>query len=64
MGETKNERHSGDRRSLAASALETTSPAHLHTQNLKMNRVNEYAAPMHNARMTKVYSVSFPVCIV
>jgi hypothetical protein len=64
MGETKNEQHSGDRRSLAASALETTTPAHLNTQNLKMNRVNEYAAPMHNARMTKVYSVSFPVCIV
>jgi len=64
MGETKNEQHSGDGRSLAAHALETTSPAHLNRQNLKMNRVNEYAAPMHKARMTKVYSVSFPVCIV
>ena len=64
MGQTKNEQHSGDGRSLAAHALETTCPAHLNRQNLKMNRGNEYAAPMHNARMAKLYSVSFPVCIV
>jgi len=64
MGETKNEQHRGDRRSMAAHALETTSAADLNRQSLKMNCVNEYAAPMHNARMTKVYSVSSPVCIV
>ena len=32
--------------------------------DLKMNRANEYATPTHNARRTRVYSVSFPVCIV
>jgi hypothetical protein len=64
MGETKSEQHSGDGRRLAAHALEATSAADLNRQNLKMDRVNVYAAPMHNTRMTNVYSVSFPVCIV
>ena len=31
---------------------------------LTMNRENVYATPMHKARITKVYSVSFPVCTV
>ncbi len=34
------------------------------TKQLRINRANEYAAPVHNAGMTNVYSVSFPVCIV
>ena len=29
--------------------------------DLKMKCANEYATPTHNARMTNVYSVSFPV---
>jgi hypothetical protein len=32
--------------------------------DLKMKRANECATPTHNARTTKAYSVSFPVCVV
>jgi hypothetical protein len=32
--------------------------------DLRIKRANEYAAPTHNARMTKAYSESFPVWIV
>jgi len=32
--------------------------------DLKIKRENEYTAPAHNARITNVYSVSLPVCIV
>jgi hypothetical protein len=31
--------------------------------DLKIKRENEYTAPAHNARITNVYSVSLPVCI-
>ena len=32
--------------------------------DLRIKRANEYAAPTHNARMTKAYSESFPVWMV
>lgn len=32
--------------------------------DLAMNRATVYATPRHNARTTKEYSVSFPVCTV
>jgi hypothetical protein len=38
--------------------LVATKPSREH---LNMKRANEYATPTHNARRTKVYSVSFPV---
>ena len=44
-----------------AKTLFATKPS---SADLKTNRVNEYATPTHNARTTRVYSVSFPVCIV
>jgi len=44
-----------------ANTLFETKPS---SADLKMKRANEYATPTHNARTTKAYSVSFPVCIV
>jgi len=42
-------------------ALVATMPS---DTDLKIKRENECTAPAHNARMTNVYSVSLPVCIV
>ncbi len=61
MGETKNEKRRPKGRSLRAYKLETASLTDLNRGTLRRNRANEYAAPMHNARTTKPYSVSFPV---
>jgi hypothetical protein len=63
MGETKNEPRKANGRSLQVHNLETRSPADLNSGSVRINRANEYATPKHNARTTRAYSVSFPVCI-
>jgi hypothetical protein len=50
-----------DFRAEEANTLFATMPS---GTDLKIKRGNEYTAPAHNARITNVYSVSLPVCIV
>lgn len=51
-------------RDLEARRLETGGLADLTGWNPKTKRANAYAKPTHNPRTTKLYSVSFPVCMV
>jgi hypothetical protein len=63
MGKTRNGPQKVNGRNLQAHNLETRYPAHLKRGNVRMNRAIEYANPTHNAKTTRAYSVSFPVCI-
>jgi len=61
IGITKNERRSPAERDLWGLKMERSSAAKLCQGNPKTDRANVYATPTHTARMTSVYSVSFPV---
>jgi hypothetical protein len=58
---TAKELHEKHGRGLRAHKLETTPAADPIRGLLKMHRVSEYTTPIHNARTTREYSVSFPV---
>jgi len=60
-GITAKKLHQKYGRGLRVHKSETNPAADLIRGLLKMHRVNEYTTPMHNARTTREYSVSFPV---
>ena len=53
--------HGVERKDCCAQEAKTLFAIKPSAADLKMKRENEYAAPTLNARITKVYSVSFPV---
>ena len=53
--------HGEDRKDFCVQVAKTLFATKPSSPDLKVKRTNEYAIPMHNARITNVYSVSFPV---
>jgi hypothetical protein len=53
--------HGAEKKNFWAQEVNTLFATKPSTADLKMRRAKEYATPTHNARMTKAYSVSFPV---
>ena len=56
--------HAVERENVWAQEANTVFATKPSSADLKMRRANKYATPTHNARITNVYSVSLPVCIV
>jgi hypothetical protein len=56
--------HGEDRKDFCVQVVKTLFARKPSSPDVKVKRANEYATPMHSARITKVYSVSFPVWIV
>jgi len=54
-------KHDAERKDFCAQEAKTLLATKPSSGNFMTKRANEYATPTHNARITKVYSVSFPV---
>ena len=54
-------KHDAERKEFCGQETKTLLATKPSAGDFKMKHANEYAAPTHNARITKVYSVSFPV---